>query len=194
MRPPSGARSCYGGFDDAIGIGFSAENPHAFPTSAVSIFIGVVAGRALVAGGRLMILRLAALAAGSGLAGALLMIIVPLNKNLWTPSYVLLTSGIAIALLIVCYVIVDHFNIVWPFQPLLHIGSNAIVAFCLVGDPLPGDPRALARADRQLGWIVVVDDLGDLPVSDQLTNRHLGYLLSVVPPRNHRSNLTLVRP
>lgn len=117
--------------DDAIGIGFSAENPHAFPTSAVSIFIGVIAGRALIASGRLMIWRLAALAASSGLAGTLLMIIVPLNKYLWTPSYVLVTSGIAIALLIVCYVMVDHFNVVWPFRPLLHIGSNAIVAFCL---------------------------------------------------------------
>lgn len=117
--------------DDAIGVGFSAENPHAFPTSAVSIFIGVIAGRALVAGGRRMIRRLVSLGAGTGVAGALLMIIVPLNKNLWTPSYVLVTSAIAIALLIVCYVVVDHLRIVWPFRPLLHIGSNAIVAFCL---------------------------------------------------------------
>ena len=59
----------------------------------------------------------------------------PLNKNLWTGSYVLFAAGLSLLLLALCYWLIDmhHTNqkplgrwILWPW---LVFGSNAIFAF-----------------------------------------------------------------
>jgi predicted acyltransferase len=70
-------------------------------------------------------------------AGLLWNLWFPINKNLWTSSYVLFAAGCALIGLAACYWLIDirHFNetkagkkLTWPW---LVFGSNAIVAFCV---------------------------------------------------------------
>ena len=57
----------------------------------------------------------------------------PVNKPLWTSSYVLLTAGMALQLLAVCYWLIDikgYKRWAWPFRVF---GVNALVVFVLTG-------------------------------------------------------------
>jgi len=70
-------------------------------------------------------------------AGLLWNLWFPINKNLWTSSYVLFAAGCALIGLAACYWLIDirHFNQTkageWLIWPWLVFGSNAIVAFCV---------------------------------------------------------------
>jgi predicted acyltransferase len=61
----------------------------------------------------------------------------PINKNLWTSSYVLFSTGWALLALAALYWLIDirHFSDTragkWLTFPWLVFGSNAIVAFCI---------------------------------------------------------------
>jgi predicted acyltransferase len=70
-------------------------------------------------------------------AGLLWNLSFPINKNLWTSSYVLFSAGWALLGLAACYWLIDirHLNetkvgkaLTWPW---LVFGSNAIVVFCV---------------------------------------------------------------
>ena len=54
---------------------------------------------------------------------------VPLNKSLWTPSFILLTGGSAAVLLGFFHIFADIFNWKYLFLPLTVFGSNAIFAY-----------------------------------------------------------------
>jgi len=58
----------------------------------------------------------------------------PINKNLWTSSYVLLTSGLASLALAACYWAVDGRSPgrAWC-RPLIVLGTNALALFVLSG-------------------------------------------------------------
>jgi predicted acyltransferase len=120
-------------FDGAVGVlGDGAEGPHAWLPSAVTVFLGVLAGRVLrdrpgPGAVRALLARGAALVAG----GLLLSLALPLNKHLWTPSYVLVTGGIGLAVLAGTHRLVDLRGIARPFRPAEVLGANAIVAFVL---------------------------------------------------------------
>jgi predicted acyltransferase len=116
--------------DQGLGLSFSAEAPHAFLGSAVTVYLGVLAGRALQSGaGREVLVRLV----GGGVvlvaAGLALAPLVPVNKRLWSPSFVLVTGGIALIALAACTWLVDHQGVRRPFRPVEALGLNAIVAF-----------------------------------------------------------------
>jgi predicted acyltransferase len=116
--------------DAALGVRFSAEAPHGFPASAVTVFLGVLAGRALQYGpGRAALLRLTAGGAALLVAGLALTPVVPLNKRLWSPSFVLVTGGIAVLALALLHWLVDERGIVRGSRPLEVLGRNAVVAF-----------------------------------------------------------------
>lgn len=73
----------------------------------------------------------------AGIAGILLGLLwdhwFPINKNLWTSSYVLFTAGMALQGLGACYAIIEIWKIrgwEWPF---LVLGTNALAAFALSG-------------------------------------------------------------
>jgi predicted acyltransferase len=75
-----------------------------------------------------------------GLVGVLLGLVasawLPINKNLWTSSYVLFTGGLAAAGLAVCYWLCDARA--WRFrnrvtEPFVALGRNAILLFVLSG-------------------------------------------------------------
>ena len=59
--------------------------------------------------------------------------IFPLNKQLWTGSYVLYTSGIAMLFLGVVYWWVDIKGHHWGTRPFVVYGVNALVVFTLSG-------------------------------------------------------------
>lgn len=64
-----------------------------------------------------------------GAAGILLHPLIPINKQLWTPSFVLFTAGAALLLFGACYLVIDGFKLKsWAF-PFLVFGTNAIVTY-----------------------------------------------------------------
>jgi predicted acyltransferase len=65
-------------------------------------------------------------------AGEILNLWFPINKKLWTSSYVLFTAGLALITLAVCYWILDveKWRVRWS-KPLLVLGRNAIAAYVL---------------------------------------------------------------
>lgn len=74
------------------------------------------------------------LAAGGGallVAGYAWSVILPINKPLWTSSYVLVTGGAALLLLAACYWIVDAAGFARWARPLEAFGTNAFFAFVL---------------------------------------------------------------
>jgi predicted acyltransferase len=57
----------------------------------------------------------------------------PINKALWTSSYVLFTGGIGLQLLALCYWLVDLQGFrAWTF-PFVVLGVNALALFVLTG-------------------------------------------------------------
>jgi predicted acyltransferase len=57
----------------------------------------------------------------------------PINKNLWTSSYVLLTGGAAAMCLAACIYFIDIRRFTMWSRPFVVLGSNAIVLFVLSG-------------------------------------------------------------
>ena len=57
----------------------------------------------------------------------------PINKNLWTSSYVLYTAGLALNFLAFCYWFIDVKKITWWIKPFQVYGMNAITVFFLSG-------------------------------------------------------------
>lgn len=105
-----------------------------FP-AIVTCLLGVVCGRWLVSD-RPSTTKVAGLfVAGSAgvIAGTLWGLSFPINKNLWTGSYVLLTAGFASMVLGVCYWAIElRGRTAWA-GPWFVLGANAILAFVLSG-------------------------------------------------------------
>ena len=111
--------------------------------------------------------RLARWAAWSVLTGGLGAILcgatqeggwVPINKNLWSLSYVLVTSSFAFALLTLLYIVIDVKSW-WKGQPFFYAGMNSILLYCghqvtsMESQPSPGglDDHPLPLGPRQHG-------------------------------------------
>jgi predicted acyltransferase len=117
-------------FDGLLGLDFGAEAPHTLLPSALTVYIGVLAGRVLLEHpGPPAVRRLVAAAAPLLAAGLLLAPALPLNKRLWTPSYLLVTGALALLTLATAHALVDVRGVRRPFQVLEVLGVNAIVAF-----------------------------------------------------------------
>jgi len=98
-----------------------------------SLLIGILAGEWLRSDQRAGRKALGLAAAGLVLlaAGQLLHPYFPINKNLWTSSFVLFTGGFAMLALAACYWIVDvRAWRAWT-PPFLVFGMNAILAYAL---------------------------------------------------------------
>ncbi|HEX8395659.1 MAG TPA: DUF5009 domain-containing protein [Longimicrobium sp.] len=66
-------------------------------------------------------------------AGLVWHAVFPINKNLWTSSYVVFTAGMALNFLAMCYWVVDVRGQSRWARPFLVFGMNAIAAFFLSG-------------------------------------------------------------
>ncbi len=62
-------------------------------------------------------------------AGLLLHPLFPINKQLWTSTFVLFTAGAALLVFGVCYVLIDGLGIKKWATPFLVMGTNAIAVF-----------------------------------------------------------------
>lgn len=75
----------------------------------------------------------AAFLSGAGAVSVILGLIftiwMPINKNLWSSSFVLVTGGFALLLLAVCYIIVDILNFQNLLGPLKVLGRSAIFVY-----------------------------------------------------------------
>ena len=57
----------------------------------------------------------------------------PINKNLWTSSYVIFTGGMALLFLVTCYYLIDVKKSTWWTKPFVIYGTNAITVYVLSG-------------------------------------------------------------
>lgn len=57
----------------------------------------------------------------------------PINKSIWTSSYVVYTAGMALMFLAICYFLIDIKGIKWWTKPFIVYGMNAITVFFLSG-------------------------------------------------------------
>lgn len=102
-----------------------------FPAVATAM-LGVLAGRWIALREKPLLERITGLFA----AGSLGMVVglmwnwsFPINKNLWTSSYVIFTAGMACVALATIMWIVDYCNVKWWTKPFAVYGVNPIVAF-----------------------------------------------------------------
>ncbi len=90
---------------------------------------------------------LAIAAAACLAAGYLWSTVYPLNKNMWTSSYVLVAAGFSLVLLTLCFWIIDvrgwRSGWTWPW---LIFGSNAIAAY-MFSELVPGILNNIAVSD-----------------------------------------------
>ena len=73
----------------------------------------------------------------------------PLNKSLWTSSYVMFTSGMALLFFGMCYWLIDVKGIKWWTKPFVVCGMNAIAVFALSG--LMAKTMGIIKVTNQLG-------------------------------------------
>jgi predicted acyltransferase len=99
----------------------------------VTALIGILAGEWLRSQrkGRRKALGLVIAGVALMLAGHLLHPYFPINKNLWTSTFVLFTGGFAMLLLALCYWLVDLRGWREWATPFLVFGRNAILAYAL---------------------------------------------------------------
>ena len=112
-------------------VTFDPEGPFSTVPAIGTAILGVIAGRWL-AQPRPLVERIAGLFA----AGCLAMVVglmwnwsFPINKNLWTSSYVVFTAGMACAALATIMWIVEEHKVRWWTKPFVIYGVNPIVAF-----------------------------------------------------------------
>ena len=63
--------------------------------------------------------------------GYVLQIISPISKNLWSGTYVIFTTGMALNFLGICYWYTDIKGHTWGSKPFLILGTNAIAVYVL---------------------------------------------------------------
>jgi predicted acyltransferase len=113
-------------------VTFDPEGPFSTIPAIATAMLGVIAGRWIAQTDRPLLERLSGLFA----AGSIAMVVglmwnwsFPINKNLWTSSYVLFTAGMACVTLATVSWLVDFANVKWWTKPFVVYGVNPIVAF-----------------------------------------------------------------
>ena len=80
----------------------------------------------------------------------------PINKNIWTSSYVLYTGGLALNFLAFCYWFIDVKKITWWIKPFQVYGLNAITVFFLSG--IVGRMMYMIKWETAEGTMISVKD------------------------------------
>ncbi|MBV6505164.1 MAG: hypothetical protein ILNGONEN_00722 [Syntrophorhabdaceae bacterium] len=116
--------------------------------------------------------------AGGLLIGSILDIWFPINKPLWSPSYVVFTAGMALIFLAMCYYLIEIKGSTKWIKPFVIFGVNPIALYVLSAVMVRLMLLIKVTADRTSlpGWIyknVFVPVLGNL-------NGSLGYALAYV--------------
>jgi predicted acyltransferase len=103
-----------------------------FP-SMVSGITGLLAGKLLISNRspERKVIYLMVTGMASAVAGYIWGLTFPVNENLWTSSFVLVTSGMAAMVLGAAYYTVDIRGITWGTGPGIIFGANAITVYVL---------------------------------------------------------------
>jgi len=113
-------------------VTFDPEGPMSTIPAIATAMLGVLAGRWIAQRDKQLLERLAGLFA-VGAIGMMLGLMwnwsFPINKNLWTSSYVVFTAGMAAVALATVMWLVDYSNVKWWTKPFVVFGVNPIVAF-----------------------------------------------------------------
>ena len=113
-------------------VTFDPEGPFSTLPAIATAMLGVIAGTWIARKDKSLLDRISGLFA----AGAIGMVVglmwnwsFPINKNLWTSSYVVFTAGMACVTLATIMWIVDYNDVKWWTKPFVVFGVNPIVAF-----------------------------------------------------------------
>ena len=113
-------------------VTFDPEGPLSTIPAIATAMLGVIAGRWIALKEKPLLERISGLFA-AGSIGMVLGLMwnwsFPINKSLWTSSYVMFTAGMACVALATIMWIVDYCDVKWWTKPLVVFGVNPIVAF-----------------------------------------------------------------
>lgn len=84
----------------------------------------------------------------------------PVNKQLWTSTFVLFTAGAALLLLAFCFLVIDGFGFKKWATPFFVFGTNAIAAYC--GSILGNKLLMLVKANSYIYEHLLVPWAGNL--------------------------------
>jgi predicted acyltransferase len=113
-------------------VTFDPEGPFSTIPAIATAMLGVIAGRWIAQRETPLLERIVGLFAVGSLGmvlGLMWSWSFPINKNLWTSSYVIFTAGMACVALATIMWIVDYYNVKWWTKPFVVFGVNPIVAF-----------------------------------------------------------------
>jgi len=113
-------------------VTFDPEGPMSTIPAIATAMLGVLAGRWIAQRDKQLLERITGLFA-VGSVGMMLGLMwnwsFPINKNLWTSSYVIFTAGMAAVALATVMWLVDYCSVKWWTKPFVVFGVNPIVAF-----------------------------------------------------------------
>jgi predicted acyltransferase len=108
------------------------EGPLSTIPAVATALLGVLAGEWIARKERPLIDRIAGLFGAGSIAllgGSLWSWLFPINKNLWTSSYVVFTAGFACVVLGACMWLIDYLDVRKWAKPFVIYGTNPLVAF-----------------------------------------------------------------
>ncbi len=126
-----GAKHMYKGF----GIPFDPEGLLSTLTASITMIIGYYCGEitSKKSSSGINILKLFLIGVASTGLGLLWDMVFPINKPIWSSSYVLYTAGLAMMILSLFYLVADHFKFQKWATVFTILGTNALFSFFLSG-------------------------------------------------------------
>jgi predicted acyltransferase len=113
-------------------VTFDPEGPMSTIPAIATAMLGVLTGRWIAQRDKQLLERVVGIFAAGSIGmmfGLMWNWSFPINKNLWTSSYVIFTAGMACVALATIMWIVDYCNVKWWTKPFVVFGVNPIVAF-----------------------------------------------------------------
>lgn len=105
-------------------------------STCITVYLGVIFGRTILYfnSTKVRMVRWLIQAAIYGIVGGILCSwskeegVIPVNKNLWSLSFVLVTASLAFFVLSILFLVIDHFQL-WSGAPLRQAGTNALLLY-----------------------------------------------------------------
>jgi predicted acyltransferase len=121
------------GLTPAHGVTYDPEGLLSTLPAIATLLIGMLAAEWMrgLHSARIKVLALAAASVALMLAGKLLDPWMPINKRLWTGTFVLWSGGVSLLAFSACYALLDWRRWRWWTLPALIFGANALTAFAL---------------------------------------------------------------
>lgn len=121
------------GTTPGLGVTFDPEGLFTTLPATANLLVGLLAGEVLRTrhSGTRKVAALALAGVVLFLAGMALNSLLPINKKIWTSSFLILSSGFSLMSFALCYWVVDLRRWRWWTAPAMVFGTNAILAFAL---------------------------------------------------------------